>query len=896
MHTITDGRKHQIQGHLVQTVLALAVVLLMVSSASADTWTWTGGNTVLGINNWSGTFNWNHTVVTTISPTPVSSPDTVVAFAGSVGLTPVQDIASPFQLNSLNFSNPILFTLTGGTLDFVNSSANVAPMIVQNASALTFLDENLMLGNDTTFSGTGHGQIDVFNPVSGSGKLIVNSSGTLTLSATNTYSGGTTLNSGLLSISNSAALGTGTITLNGGELNAFNNATLTNTLAYPNATPVTISAATGTTLTLTSTADTMLNVSGQLNFGSAGNNGIIVFEPNFLTLSGQTKGNLTVNSGTLTDGDSGLAQMGFTLNELVAAGATLNFNNFSSKVFNLTGAGTVQLGTNGNTTLTLQNASFGGVITGSGQLVANSGPVILSGSNNYTGSTTLGGGTLGAGNDAALSTGPVTVTVSSGLYAAGANHTLANPITINSGLTLTVIDDPNGAHSLTLSGAITGAGSLHKTGSSTLILSGAQGITGGYDVSGGTLDFISAALQPGFLGITAEAGATIGYDQGTSIANSFLLGQGTHVFLANFSAIDVTVANGASVNQTLNATLTNFTNGGNFTSTGPLSWYVGSNAASGVLNINAGAAVSSFTNYGVINIAANATLTDTAANLFLAGGSRTYIGPGGKLTLQGSSTLEVNGALLVNNGVINGTTDVNYGSLAKGAGVYGLVNVNGGGVFAPGNSPGIATAASVVFDNTSVASSGPVLMMELAGTSPGTQYDQLHVTGKLSLGGTLTVSLLSNFTPALGKSFDLLDWGTLVGTFSSVQLPALQGGLIWNTSLLYVNGVLKVTDANHLPGDFNRDGQVTAADIPAMLTALTDLNTYASNNSLSPAQLAAIGDFDGDGQVTNRDIQGLLDLVASLGGGSVAAVPEPSTAIMAALGLVCCLARRKRSR
>src|SRR5262249_56436558 len=36
-------------------------------------------------------------------------------------------------------------------------------------------------------------------------------------------------------------------------------------------------------------------------------------------------------------------------------------------------------------------------------------------------------------------------------------------------------------------------------------------------------------------------------------------------------------------------------------------------------------------------------------------------------------------------------------------------------------------------------------------------------------------------------------------------------------------------------GDFSRDGRVTAADIPAMLSALTDLNAYTSARSLSPA-------------------------------------------------------------
>ena len=72
------------------------------------------------------------------------------------------------------------------------------------------------------------------------------------------------------------------------------------------------------------------------------------------------------------------------------------------------------------------------------------------------------------------------------------------------------------------------------------------------------------------------------------------------------------------------------------------------------------------------------------------------------------------------------------------------------------------------------------------------------------------------------------------------------------------------------------------------VTALSDLNSYASTNSLSPTQLAAIGDFDNSGTVTNRDIQGLLDFVASQCGSSVAAVLEPATLrllILAAAGL-----------
>ncbi len=95
------------------------------------------------------------------------------------------------------------------------------------------------------------------------------------------------------------------------------------------------------------------------------------------------------------------------------------------------------------------------------------------------------------------------------------------------------------------------------------------------------------------------------------------------------------------------------------------------------------------------------------------------------------------------------------------------------------------------------------------------------------------------------------------------------------------------------PGDFNRDGHVTSADILAMETALADLNAYKTTNNLDNAGLVAIGDLSGDHAVTNADLQSLLTLLKS-GGGSVAAVPEPAAWKLAVLSALISVALLRR--
>ena len=130
------------------------------------------------------------------------------------------------------------------------------------------------------------------------------------------------------------------------------------------------------------------------------------------------------------------------------------------------------------------NASeIDGVISGSGSLTdASSGLLILTGANTYTGGTSIFFGTLQVANDLALGSGPISMATVTTLQAGAATVSLSNAV----GLTGFDTIDNNG-NALTLSGVISGVGSLTEIGAGTLTLSGTNTYTGGTTIAGGTL-------------------------------------------------------------------------------------------------------------------------------------------------------------------------------------------------------------------------------------------------------------------------------------------------------------------------------------------------------------------------------------------------------------------------
>src|SRR5262245_18675489 len=123
--------------------------------------------------------------------------------------------------------------------------------------------------------------------------------------------------------------------------------------------------------------------------------------------------------------------------------------------------------------------------------------------------------------------------------------------------------------------------------------------------------------------------------------------------------------------------------------------------------------------------------------------------------------------------------------------------------FSPGPSP-----AAVTFGGNIIFTASNTLIMELAGTTPGDEYDTISGQGVAMLGGTLDIDLLGGFSPTPGNSFQLITAaGGVVGTFGNVLLPSISNAS-WQLRYTPTSVLLQVA----LKGDYNFDGSVDMAD------------------------------------------------------------------------------------
>jgi autotransporter-associated beta strand protein len=193
----------------------------------------------------------------------------------------------------------------------------------------------------------------------------------------------------------------------------------------------------------------------------------------------------------------------------------------------------------------------------------------------------------------------------------------------------------------------------------------------------------------------------------------------------------------------------------------------------------------------------NGSLTKDGVGLLVLKGSHTYTGAttvaAGTLKLAtgavlASTTFDVgSGAALDLRDLVGGLT-LGAGKSLKGGGTV-LGDLVVGGTLSPGESPGILSVEDITF------AAGSILNMELGGTVRGGGYDALVSSGDVVLqnGSTLSVSLISSFVPQVGDEFDVLDFSSLSGQFTTINLPVLAGGLSWSTDDLYLDGTIGIT-------------------------------------------------------------------------------------------------------
>jgi len=207
---------------------------------------------------------------------------------------------------------------------------------------------------------------------------------------------------------------------------------------------------------------------------------------------------------------------------------------------------------------------------------------------------------------------------------------------------------------------------------------------------------------------------------------------------------------------------------------------------------------------------------------------------------------------------------------------------NQGGNFSPGASPALSSVSGN-FEQTA-----GMLTMELGGTIPGIEYDQLEISGTASLGGTLHVELLGDFGPAGGESFELIHaTGGISGTFETTLLPDLSPDLSWR--LIYGPfGVQLLVDSdgtvNNPPGDYNRDGIVDAGDYVVWRKSLDSAGSLAA-------------DGNGDGRVDQDDYTVWRTNFGKTGppaAGQAAGVPEPASILIAMLAMLTILSAGRR--
>jgi autotransporter-associated beta strand protein len=344
--------------------------------------------------------------------------------------------------------------------------------------------------------------------ISGAGGLTVAGTGTLYLGGANTYAGGTSLEGGVLQVSDDAGLGaaTGALKFDGGTLETAGSFASNRTVElkagggtlYLSGQNLTLTGSISGAGGLTQQGYGILTLTGSNTYagGTKVSGGFLEIDAN--ANLGQPAGTLTLDGGSLR-----------TLAPISAFDRTIAFGAYGG-----------QIATGGN------DSTFSGQLTGSGAFTKDgAGTLTLTSSaNNYAGGTYLVGGTLRVGTADALPISTELDTNPGTVFDVAQDQTLAflygsGDVAIGALRALTV----GGGY---FSGETSGDGKLVKTGEYSLTLLGENRHAGGTALNGGSIYVSSDASLGAPGGVLSFDGGRLGFYYGVTTARPVTLNAG----------------------------------------------------------------------------------------------------------------------------------------------------------------------------------------------------------------------------------------------------------------------------------------------------------------------------------------------------------------------------------
>ncbi len=481
---------------------------------------------------------------------------------------------------------PGILELNGFSFSFANLSSNNAFALIENGGTIA---DTITVGSDgtsTSYSGT------LIDGSSGSLALVKTGSGMLTLSGVNSYSGGTTVNGGILQLGASGALGnTGApLTVNTGSTLDLNGASQTvGSLTGTGGSIVNNAVGTMSTLSVSIGVSNGATYAGVIADHSNPTGGTVALNMNgrgYLILTGLNtySGGTTVNGGSLVVSSGASLGSGPLIVEnlnTTPSSTILGLYDTAQTVGTLSGAiaqpangDTAAIFLSSATTLTVNQTApgtFQGTIYGGGSLILGSSStstLTLSGNSTYGGSTTINGGTLqlgATGGPAVTNVLPTTTALTLGMGSTlnlnnnnqtiAALNTSAGNINTGSGIggILTIGNTAGGT--VTYSGVISGTGGLTwgiintnvaNPTPSTLLLTSASTSTGPTTINTGTLSIGTAyALSGGVAPV-------LPYNAAATYPGAFTLGPTATLLTNGFNLTIGSLGGGGPIGGNIN--------------------------------------------------------------------------------------------------------------------------------------------------------------------------------------------------------------------------------------------------------------------------------------------------------------------------------------------------------